>query len=206
MFEILKSSKGRKVLEIGCGEGFTAVQLAFCGYQVTGIDISPRSIEVAKKLASIHGLSDYTTFVTANVEKSEGLVFDNVKQFDVIWCENILHHLTDKLADIMVLIRCALSDGGLFIAHEPVEYAAWLKKVRSLFPIKKSYTPDQQPLRKHEFNIIRSTFPNLEVEYRNILFRPNVLPVDFFARVDKHLLKFKCLRQLAGYAVLHATK
>ena len=38
-----------KILDLACGEGRHAIYLHKLGYEVTGIDLSPRSIEVAKR-------------------------------------------------------------------------------------------------------------------------------------------------------------
>src|SRR5256885_1605136 len=43
---------GKRVLDIGCGEGQSSVMLAKLGAHVTGIDISPGAIEAARESAS----------------------------------------------------------------------------------------------------------------------------------------------------------
>ena len=47
-FRILGDMRGKRVLDVGCGEGSNSLMLAKLGAQVTGIDISPRSIDVAR--------------------------------------------------------------------------------------------------------------------------------------------------------------
>ena len=44
----LNPEKGASMLDIACGEGRYAIHLADLGYDVTGIDLSVRNIEVAK--------------------------------------------------------------------------------------------------------------------------------------------------------------
>jgi 2-polyprenyl-3-methyl-5-hydroxy-6-metoxy-1,4-benzoquinol methylase len=48
--------RGMSVLDVGCGNGYFARELARCGARVTGIDISPRMIEHAKQLESAESL------------------------------------------------------------------------------------------------------------------------------------------------------
>ncbi len=43
---------GEKALDIGCGTGDDSLQLALLGYVTTGIDISPKMLEIARKKAS----------------------------------------------------------------------------------------------------------------------------------------------------------
>jgi len=47
---------GMRVLEIGCGEGRNSVWLAQQGCVVTGVDISPRALAKADKLAAERGV------------------------------------------------------------------------------------------------------------------------------------------------------
>lgn len=48
LLDLLGGIAGRQVLDAGCGEGYLARVLAARGAQVTGIDLSPRLIELAR--------------------------------------------------------------------------------------------------------------------------------------------------------------
>jgi SAM-dependent methyltransferase len=52
----LELHRGERVLDIPCGFGRHSVELAARGYQVTGVDISPEMIELARKHAISAGL------------------------------------------------------------------------------------------------------------------------------------------------------
>ena len=56
MWDRLELAVGSALLDLGCGPGLYAAQFARKGAQVTGIDISQRSIEYARHTASEEGL------------------------------------------------------------------------------------------------------------------------------------------------------
>lgn len=49
LLQYLQPKEGSRILDIACGEGRHSIQLADKGFDVTGIDLSPLSIAVAKK-------------------------------------------------------------------------------------------------------------------------------------------------------------
>src|ERR1044071_8414907 len=46
---------GKRVLEIGCGTGTDLLQFARGGARVTGIDLTPRSVEIARRRFDLYG-------------------------------------------------------------------------------------------------------------------------------------------------------
>src|ERR1700676_3692951 len=61
--------RGKKVLEIGCGIGTDTINFARHGAQVTTVDLSEESMGLARKRASIFGLSDAIRFCPGNAEQ-----------------------------------------------------------------------------------------------------------------------------------------
>lgn len=53
--ELLALSPGEAVIDLGCGPGVTAPSIAATGARLTGIDLSPRLIEVARRNHRAHG-------------------------------------------------------------------------------------------------------------------------------------------------------
>src|SRR5246127_4183555 len=51
-------SKGMKVLDLGCGDGTTAIPEAKLGAQVLGVDLTPKLVEAAKRRAKELGLDN----------------------------------------------------------------------------------------------------------------------------------------------------
>ncbi len=58
---------GSKVLDVTCGPGLYAVELAVRGCSVTGIDFSPAGIAYARKHAQNQGVSDRCTFIEQDI-------------------------------------------------------------------------------------------------------------------------------------------
>lgn len=96
-----------RLLDIGSGGGVLAEEFARLGCQVTGIDISPKSIEVAKAHAAKNGLSiDY------RVGSGTDLPFEE-KSFEAVSCCDVLEHIHDWRQVIAEAAR-VLVPGGLF--------------------------------------------------------------------------------------------
>jgi SAM-dependent methyltransferase len=206
MFRLAGDLRGKRVLEVGCGEGVASVQLAYCGATVDAVDISPVSIDVGRRRATANGVD--VTFRVADVTREDVADPDT---YDVVWCDLILHHLTDSLGTIMDGVRRWLKPGGVFIAREPVAYAGWLKAVRGLVPVRVDATDDEQPLREAEFAVIRERFPDLRRRYFRILARADRLGAGLpvlrgLARLDNALLMLPGTKGLAGNVVVWGHK
>jgi SAM-dependent methyltransferase len=74
----LNLEPGMRVLDITCGPGFYAVDLAQEGCSVVGVDFSPAAIAYARQLAESEGVADRCTFVEQDVLQMdyEGQGFD----------------------------------------------------------------------------------------------------------------------------------
>lgn len=206
MFSLAGELRGKKVLEVGCGQGVAAVQLAHCGADVWGMDISPVSIGLARERAKLHDLP--AQFAVSDIT-SEGIPFDET--FDIVWFDLVLHHLVGRLDLVMDRVSSRLREGGLFIAREPIAYAGWLKRLRQSLPIVAHDTPDGQPLRAQDIELIRRHFPDLQQRYYRITARAdaltgNMLLLRQLARLDNLLLLAPGMSALAGNAVMWANR
>src|SRR5271166_6947182 len=82
--------RGKRVLEIGCGIGTDTINFARAGAQVTAVDLSETSIEVARQRAEVFGLEDFVTFVNANAETLDGVPLE--PGYDLIYSFGVIHH------------------------------------------------------------------------------------------------------------------
>src|SRR6478609_9307231 len=60
---------GKRVLEVGCGLGTDTINFARAGAQVTAVDLSTASLDLARQRAAVFGLEDRIRFVEANAER-----------------------------------------------------------------------------------------------------------------------------------------
>jgi SAM-dependent methyltransferase len=101
-----------RTIDFGCGAGNYAVWLARQGFEVTGIDISPSAIELARKNAQNQGVA--CTFIVADVlgdlSKIKG-------PFDFAFDWELLHHIYPEdrpryVANVSRLLR----PGGKYLS------------------------------------------------------------------------------------------
>lgn len=82
--------RGKRVLEIGCGIGTDTINFARHGALVTAVDLTEKSLELAKQRARVFGLEDRITFVQANAEELSSYV--PVQKYDLIYSFGVIHH------------------------------------------------------------------------------------------------------------------
>ena len=105
------SLAGRRVLDVGCGGGLLSESLARAGAQVTGIDLAPGMVEVARLHAAEGGLAiDY------RVASAEELAQAGPGQFDVVTCMEMLEHVPDPAAMTATLARLLAPGAALFVS------------------------------------------------------------------------------------------
>ena len=96
-----------RVLDVGCGGGLLAEEIASMGFAVTGIDQSEKSIDVARVHAQENGLAiDYRT------GSAERLPFEN-GSFSVVTCCDVLEHIR-CWERVLGEIARVLQPGGIF--------------------------------------------------------------------------------------------
>lgn len=99
------ASRGRHVLDVGCGSGWNTSQYAKYGAQVVGIDLSQWSAQLTT--ANLRGRS--LTGHTASGD-TEALPLRD-ESFDFVCCDGVLHHTAGTEAGLSE-IRRVLRPGG----------------------------------------------------------------------------------------------
>ena len=82
--------RGKKVLEVGCGIGTDTINFARAGAQVTAVDLSERSLAVARQRAQVFELTDRVRFFQANAEQLTSVV--PADGYDLIYSFGVIRH------------------------------------------------------------------------------------------------------------------
>jgi 2-polyprenyl-3-methyl-5-hydroxy-6-metoxy-1,4-benzoquinol methylase len=107
ILELLGSLDAQDVLDAGCGEGFLSRILATYGAQVTGLDLSPRLIEMARAKDS----DDVIDYGVADLSKP---LPEFAERFDKIGSHLVLNDVYDFRA-FAVTLTALLKPGGRLV-------------------------------------------------------------------------------------------
>ena len=101
-----------RLLDLGCGTGWTSCMFAQMGYDVVGQDIAPDMIHCANVNKQRYQVSN-VRFIVSDYESVD---FDG--QFDCAVFFDSLHHAENERLALETVYR-ALRKGGMCITHEP---------------------------------------------------------------------------------------
>ena len=97
--------RGARLLEVGCGMGTDLLQFARGGARCTGIDLTPRSIEITRHRFNVYGVAG--NFM---ISDGEHLPFRS-ESFDVVYSNGVLHHTPDTAGSIREVHRVLRPSG-----------------------------------------------------------------------------------------------
>ncbi len=127
---------GARLLEIGCGMGTDLLQFARGGAHCTGVDLTPRSVEITR-----HHFALYDMCGDFLITDGEKLPFGD-ESFDVVYSNGVLHHTPNTaravreahrvlrpggIAKVMLYHRHSLNYWGEMILHRGVLRGEFLR-------------------------------------------------------------------------------
>lgn len=122
--EIHRVFPAAKVLDVGCGAGFLTNDLALAGFDVTGLDASEQSLEVARR-------HDKTARVQYQSGDAYSLPYAEAS-FDVVTAMDFLEHVEDPERIVKEAAR-VLRPGGLFFFHTfNRNFISWLFGIKGV--------------------------------------------------------------------------
>jgi 2-polyprenyl-6-hydroxyphenyl methylase / 3-demethylubiquinone-9 3-methyltransferase len=102
---------GAKVLDVGCGGGLLCEALASEGAIVTGIDMAPANIDIARSHAALSGLAiDYECVDVAKLAAAQA------GEFDIVTCLELLEHVPRPEAVVAACSAAVRSGGTVFFS------------------------------------------------------------------------------------------
>lgn len=150
---------GGRVLDLGTGPGFVAIEVAkllgASGCQVVGMDLSSAMLKLASENAARAGLNGVLTWRDGDVK---AIPFDD-DEFDLVVSNDSLHHWKDPLVVFDEIAR-VLKKSGRCIVHDSKRLQHWglwlfVKTISLTVP---------RDFRVHWWNSIRSSYTADELQ------------------------------------------
>jgi 2-polyprenyl-3-methyl-5-hydroxy-6-metoxy-1,4-benzoquinol methylase len=110
--EKLELQPGARLLDVACGHGRHSLELARRGFRVTGVDLSPRSLELAREAAKRESLD-----IDLVLRDARGLEFDGEFDAAINLFTSVIGYFDDDAETRLVLERVVrgLRPGGSFL-------------------------------------------------------------------------------------------
>ena len=166
-FAQFTSAKGKRVLEIGVGMGADYLEWLKAGAIATGIDLSPFSLEQARRRCQAARFQP-----DLQVGDAEHLTFPS-NMFDIVYSYGVMHHSADVQRCLNEAWR-VLKPGGharIMLYHHPslTGFMLWLRfglargKSMRQTVYEQLESPGTKSFSKHEVETMMRAFENVEI-------------------------------------------
>ncbi|MBO3698387.1 bifunctional 2-polyprenyl-6-hydroxyphenol methylase/3-demethylubiquinol 3-O-methyltransferase UbiG [Roseivirga sp. E12] len=126
-----QDEQGLRLLDVGCGEGWTLDYFDKKGWDVTGADFSKFGVETQNSQLKerVH---------QGDLEDTLKALLDEGQQYDLIWLDNVLEHVINPL---LLLETCAAlaKEGGLLLVEVPNDFSSLQKYLSDKEKISKPF-------------------------------------------------------------------
>jgi 2-polyprenyl-6-hydroxyphenyl methylase / 3-demethylubiquinone-9 3-methyltransferase len=102
---------GKTVVDVGCGGGILAEGMTSRGGVVTGIDLSPKALSVAR----LH-LFESGQQVAYREISAEALALEAPASFDIVTCMEMLEHVPDPASTVTACTQLVKPGGHVFLS------------------------------------------------------------------------------------------
>ncbi len=161
----------QRLVEVGCATGQYTIRLSTeMGFRMTGVDISPRSIEIARELAASLSLGDEITYLQGDFERLECMDDDS---HDGLVSFSCIRYVPDPLAALRQARR-VVKPGGRVVVDFPNRFCPWFKYLKTRFGVNVHFED-----RHFSANEVRDMFTEAGLEsvrFSKLLFTPTITP------------------------------
>ena len=161
IIENIEATEQKSVLEVGCGDGYviSALKNKFNNYKFTGVDLSEKSINLAKVLNT-----NDIDFFNSDVSEIDGF-------FDIVYMNQVMEHVPDEQVNNVLLNSWSkVSSGGKLIITVPGKG----KKI-----IKKHYRHYNTQMLKEIGAILKTDNYNVRSIFKPSLFYKSIIKLFF---------------------------
>jgi len=193
--------KNKKILDLGCGDGWASLYFARSGSEVYSVDVSAKLISIVKKYSETN---DLFRLIHPIIMQAEKLSFKN-NSFDFVFVNAALHHFDIEKA--IREIKRVLKPKGKGVLIEDLKYHFILRLYRFFTPSK--HTKYEKPLTIEDIKKINSTFSNVEFKYYKLsnIFNSNNLVTKKLDIFDQWINKtFPYFKKYNRIIVIYVTK
>ncbi len=172
---------GSRVVDLGCGHGRHAIELAKRGHRVTGIDLVEGFLEVARKHAEEAGVASTASFVRGDIGG-----FESTDTYDAAVCLFDAFGFFDDAHSIKTLrgAHKALEMGGTFALD--LRTREWMTRIPSCSVLDKGN--GDMMIDRHHFDIQTSRFVDRRTYLRGGKQREVMFSVRLFAFTEIRLI------------------
>lgn len=192
---IIEHGRGKIILEYACGNGKHAILAAKNGAALAiGIDISPISVENARKDAEAAGVSDNTFFLVADAEDTRF----PANSIDAIVCCGVLHHL--DLSRAIPEIQRILAHDAVALAFEALSYNPLIRLYRKLTPQMRTSWERDHILNYRDIRLIRKFLEVSNIKFWHIvgILSPHMKPLaPLLNRIDRFLTRLPLIQLMS---------
>ena len=192
-------SAGHRVLDLGCGSGVFSGRLADLGLEVTGVDLSPGLIEVAKRTCPR---------VRFEVGDAESLDFAD-GSFDAAFLGGVVHHFPDPGLMLSEVAR-VLRRGGRIFSFDPNRRNPFMYLYRdpsSPLYSSRGVTPNERPILVEDLvRELREAGMDVKTDYSSVEYtyvasgRVRLL-LPLFNVIDRMLFFPKALKRFRPFVI-----
>ncbi len=118
LLSIGKSGPNVKLLDAGCGYGTEAILFALSGAEVTGVELVPERVVLARSRLSFYESFASTSFSIQFVNADVIRYLESERPFDIIWAMEAVSHI-HPLENFLSSAHQSLAPGGLLVTSDP---------------------------------------------------------------------------------------